>query len=99
MKKLFYSSLAFALSAVIKAEQVLAQACPMCKESAANQGEKLAEGFQSSIYAMVFLPAVLVSSVSVFVIKASYMKKHPDTKLGTFGILKEYIKEKRNPLS
>lgn len=96
MKKLFYSSVAFALSALISAEKVFAQACPMCKESASNQGEKLAEGFQSSIYAMVFLPAVLVSSVSVFVIKASYMKKHPDTKLGTFGILKEYIKEKRS---
>jgi hypothetical protein len=97
MKKLFYTTLAFALSAVISAEQVFAQACPMCKESAANQGPRLAEGFQHSIYAMVFLPAALVSSVSVFVIKASYMKKHPDSKLGTFGILKEYIKERRSP--
>ncbi len=96
MKKLFYSSVVFALSAVISAEQAFAQACPMCKESAANQGPRLAEGFQHSIYAMVFLPAILVSSVSIFVIKASYMKKHPESKLGTFGILKEYIKERRS---
>lgn len=96
MKNLFYTSLTFALTAIIFAEQAFAQACPMCKESAANQGEKLAEAFQASIYAMVFLPAILVSSVSVFVIKASYMKKHPDSKLGTFGILKEYIRERRS---
>jgi hypothetical protein len=96
MKKLFYSSAVLIFSAVIWAEQALAQACPMCKESAANQGEKLAEGFQASIYAMVFLPAVLVSTVSVFVIKASYMKKHPDSKLGTFGIIREYIKERKS---
>lgn len=95
MKTYFYRLAAFIFTVLMNASQALAQSCPMCKESAANQGEKLAEGFQASIYAMVFLPAVLVSTVSVFVIKASYMKRHPDSTLGTFGILREYMKDRR----
>lgn len=94
MKKTFYSFVAVICSALVSAA-AFAQSCPMCKESMTQEGQRLSEGFYNSIMEMAFLPMVLVGTVSVFVVRASYMKKHPDSKLSTFGIFREYIKEHR----
>jgi hypothetical protein len=79
--------------------EVLAQGCAMCKENAASAGEQVANGFNYAILAMVFLPATLVSGVSLFVIRANYLKKHPESTLSYFGILKESIQEWRTKRS
>lgn len=83
------------LTAIVTAGDVLAQGCAMCKENAAAAGEQYANGFNYAILAMVFLPATLVSGVSIFVIRANYMKKHPESTLSLFGIIKESIAEWR----
>lgn len=69
--------------------------CAMCKESVANASDGVAKGFNYGVLAMVFLPATLVSGVSLFVIRASYLKKHPGSNLSTLGILRESFKERR----
>jgi hypothetical protein len=94
MKKTYYTLVAFVASSLVSAA-AYAQSCPMCKESMTQEGQRLSEGFYQSIMEMAFLPMVLVGTVSVFVVRASYMKKHPDSNLSTFGIFREYIKERR----
>lgn len=84
-------------SAIAFAAEAMAQGCAMCKENAAAAGERIANGFNYGILAMVFLPATLVSGVTLFVIRASYLKKHPESTLSTFGIIREYLKERRDP--
>ncbi len=74
------------------ASSVLAQSCPMCKESMTNAGQKLSEGFYYSIMSMAFLPMSLVAGGAVFVIRSSYIKRHPETKLSTIGIIREVVK-------
>jgi len=96
MRRTAYLLLANLFSLAIVVGDVLAQGCAMCKENAAGAGEQVANGFNYAILAMVFLPATLVSGVSIFVIRATYIKKHPQTTLSTFGILLESIKEWRS---
>ena len=74
------------------ASSVFAQSCPMCKESMTNAGQKLSEGFYYSIISMAFLPMSLVAGGAIFVIRSSYVKRHPDTTLSTFGIIREVVK-------
>ena len=71
-----------------------AQSCPMCKESMTAAGKKLSDGFYYSIISMAFLPMSLVSGAAVFVIKSSYQKRHPESTLSTYGMVKEAIKER-----
>ena len=81
---------------ITNADFVMAQSCPMCKESMTNAGQRLSEGFYNSIIALVFLPASLVGGLSVFVIRANYLKKNPDSKLSTIGMVREYLKARKN---
>ena len=76
------------------AGSTFAQSCPMCKESMTEAGKKLSEGFYYSILSLAFLPMSLVGSVAVFVVRTSYVKKHPDTTLSTFGIIRQAIKDR-----
>jgi hypothetical protein len=94
MKKTYYSLVAVICSAFVSAA-AFAQSCPMCKESMTQEGARLSEGFYYSILEMAFLPMALVSTVSVMVVRASYLKKHPDSKLSTYGIFREFVKERR----
>ena len=96
MKRTAALIIAPVLSAILFAGDVLAQGCAMCKENAAAAGEQVANGFNYAILAMVFLPATLVSGVSIIVLRANYLKKHPDTTLSFFGIMREAVKEWRN---
>ncbi len=84
----------FALAIVMTASLVFAQSCPMCKESMTSAGKKLSDGFYYSIITMAFLPMGLVSGAAVFVIKSSYQKRHPESTLGTYGMVAAAIKEK-----
>ena len=86
----------FLVFSVYHVGNAMAQGCAMCKENAAAAGEQVANGFNYAILAMVFLPATLVSGASLFVIRANYLKRHPESTLSTFGILREVIKERRN---
>jgi hypothetical protein len=96
MKRIFFLLAANILSVAITACDVLAQGCAMCKENAASAGADVANGFNYAILAMVFLPATLVSGVSIFVVRANYLKKHPGANLSTLAIIREVIKERRN---
>jgi hypothetical protein len=82
------------LAIILVANTVFAQSCPMCKESMTQAGKKLSDGFYYSIITMAFLPMGLVSGGAVFVIRSSYLKRHPDSTLSTFGIIREVAKEK-----
>jgi hypothetical protein len=86
----------FLVFGVYHVGNAVAQGCAMCKENAAAAGEQVANGFNYAILAMVFLPATLVSGASLFVIRANYLKKHPESTLSIFGIIREVIKERRN---
>ncbi|HET9137484.1 MAG TPA: hypothetical protein VFO76_12685 [Candidatus Kapabacteria bacterium] len=79
---------------VFAANAVFAQSCPMCKESMTQAGKKLSDGFYYSIITMAFLPMGLVSGGAVFVIRSSYLKRHPESTLSTFGIVREVVKGK-----
>ena len=74
------------------ASSVFAQSCPMCKEAMSSAGKKLSDGFYYSIISMAFLPMSLVAGGAIFVIRSSYVKRHPDTALSTFGIIREVVK-------
>ena len=80
------------LALMCVASSVFAQSCPMCKESMTNAGQKLSEGFYYSIMSMAFLPMSLVAGGAIFVIRSSYIKRHPETTLSTFGIVREVVK-------
>jgi hypothetical protein len=95
MKRILSIVLVNLFSLAITAGNALAQGCAMCKENAAGAGEQVANGFNYAILAMVFLPATLVSGVSIFVIRANYRKRHPETTFSTPRILFESIKEWR----
>lgn len=66
----------------------------MCRESMTSAGKKLSDGFFYSIITMAFLPMSLVSGGAIFVIKSSYQKKHPESTLGTYGMVLASIKER-----
>ncbi len=57
-----------------------------------SAGKKLSDGFYYSIISLAFLPMSLVASGAIFVIRSSYIKRHPDTTLSTFGIVREVVK-------
>src|SRR5689334_9114633 len=82
------------LAIIFAANTVFAQSCPMCKESMTQAGKKLSEGFYYSIITMAFLPMGLVSGGAIFVLRSSYLKRHPDSTLSTAGIILEVAKEK-----
>ncbi|MBS1903962.1 MAG: hypothetical protein JSS75_09680 [Bacteroidetes bacterium] len=84
----------FAVVIVMTASLVFAQSCPMCKESMTSAGKKLSDGFYYSIISLAFLPMSLVGSAAVWVIKSSYQKSHPESTLGTYGMVREAIKER-----
>ncbi len=71
-----------------------AQSCPMCKESMTEAGEKLSQGFYSSIMAMVFLPTILVSAAAVFIITAVYNKRHPEANANFFQIASIFLRSR-----
>lgn len=84
----------FAMAIVMTASLVFAQSCPMCKESMTSAGKKLSDGFYYSIMTMAFLPMSLVGGAAIIVIKSSYQKKHPESTLGTYGMVVAAIREK-----
>jgi hypothetical protein len=96
MKKTALSFFIALVGIIISAESILAQSCPMCKESVSNSGQRLSEGFYNSILALVFLPASLVGGLSIYVIRAKYRKEHPDSDLSTIGMIREYLRERKN---
>jgi hypothetical protein len=81
---------------VLVAGAAFAQSCPMCKESMTAAGKRLSDGFYYSIISMAFLPMGLVSGAAAFVAKASYQRRHPDSTLSTYGMIKEALKERFN---
>ena len=82
------------LAVLVIAGTAFAQSCPMCKESMTAAGKKLSDGFYYSIISMAFLPMGLVTGAAAFVMKSSYQKRHPDTTLSLFGIIRESVKER-----
>ncbi len=96
MKKIGLNLFIAFVGILTTAEFTFAQSCPMCKESLTGAGERLSNGFYNSIMAMVFLPATLVGGVSIFVIRANYLKNHPDSELSTIGMIREYLKQRKN---
>jgi hypothetical protein len=78
------------------AASTFAQSCPMCKESMTQAGAKLSEGFYYSIISMFTLPVSLIGLGTVFVMKKSWKRSHPEAEnLSTVQVIKEMIREKR----
>jgi hypothetical protein len=84
----------FAMAIVMTASLVFAQSCPMCKEAMTSAGKRLSDGFYYSIITLAFLPMGLVSGGAIFVIKSSYLKRHPETTLSTYGMVRASIRER-----
>ncbi|MDP4236475.1 MAG: hypothetical protein Q8919_08520 [Bacteroidota bacterium] len=83
------------LAVVFAADSALAQSCPMCKESMTQAGAKLSDGFYYSIMSMFSLPITMIGAGTVFVMRSSWIKQHPESKdLSFFGVMKEIAKEK-----
>ena len=96
MRNLTKSIFFFAAIAIFFAvNSALAQSCPMCKESMTQAGAKLSEGFYYSIMSMFTLPISLIGAGTVFVMKNSWKRAHPEAEnFSTFRVLKEIAKEK-----
>ena len=97
MNSKIFCTLAFIVVIFVLAGSGFAQSCPMCKESMTAAGAKLSEGFYDSIMSMFLLPISLISGGTLFVMKSTWVKRHPGSEeLSNWGIAKEMIKEKRN---
>lgn len=95
LSKLFFLT-AIIAAIIIATDSAFAQSCPMCKESMTQSGEKLSNGFYYSIMSMFTLPISLIGAGTVFVMKSSWKRSHPDSEgLSTMQILKEIVKERR----
>lgn len=91
--KIIFSIAAIALFFAV--DSAFAQSCPMCKESMTQSGAKLSEGFYYSIISMFTLPISLIGAGTVFVMKNSWKRAHPESEnFSTFQVLKEIAKEK-----
>ena len=84
-----------AIAIFFAAGSAFAQSCPMCKESMTAAGAKLSEGFYDSIMSMFLLPISMIGGGTIFVMKAAWVKQHPEAEdLSFFGVMKEIAKEK-----
>jgi hypothetical protein len=93
-KKIFFDVAATA-AVFILANSAFAQSCPMCKESMTAAGAKLSEGFYDSIMSMFLLPISMIGAGTIFVMKSTWVKRHPEAEnLSFFGVMKEIAKEK-----
>ena len=93
MKKIFFSLSAIAI--IFIAGSAFAQSCPMCKESMTAAGAKLSEGFYDSIMSMFILPISMIGGGTIFVMKAAWVKQHPEAEDFSFlKVMKEIAKEK-----
>ena len=85
-----------AIAVFFAVDSAFAQSCPMCKESMTQSGAKLSEGFYYSILSMFTLPISLIGAGTIFVMKKSWKRAHPEAEnLSTWQVLKEIAKEKR----
>src|SRR5579864_2181180 len=86
-----------AIAVVCMAGSAFAQSCPMCKESMTAAGAKLSEGFYNSIMSMFLLPISMIGAGTVFVMKSSWIKNHPEAEnLSTWQVIKLMREEKRS---
>lgn len=95
-KKIFFG-IALIAVLILLTDSAFAQSCPMCKESMTQAGAKLSEGFYDSIMSMFLLPISMIGFGTVFVMKSSWVKRHPEAEnLSFFGVVKEIVKERRS---
>ncbi len=91
--KIFLPIAAIAIISI--AGSAFAQSCPMCKESMTQAGQKLSEGFYDSIMSMFILPISMIGGGTIFVMKAAWVKQHPEAEDFSFiRVMKEIAKEK-----
>jgi len=94
LSKLFFLTAVIA-AIMIASDSSFAQSCPMCKESMTQAGEKLSNGFYYSIISMFALPISVIGAGTVFVMKSSWKRAHPEAEdYSTIQVLKEIAKEK-----
>jgi hypothetical protein len=93
INKIIFSLTAIAF--ILIAGSAFAQSCPMCKESMTQAGQKLSEGFYDSIMSMFILPISMIGGGTIFVMKAAWVKQHPEAEDFSFlKVMKEIAKEK-----
>src|SRR5437899_945915 len=96
MQKIKPVYFAITIAIVFIASSVFAQSCPMCKESMTAAGAKLSEGFYYSIMSMFLLPISLIGGGTLFVMKNSWKRSHPEAEnLSSWQIMKEIVKERQ----
>jgi hypothetical protein len=94
ISKIFFLLAAIA-AIIVLADSSFAQSCPMCKESMTAAGAKLSDGFYYSIMSMFLLPVSLIGGGTLFIMKSSWMKQHPEAEgYSTWEVVKAMTKER-----